>query len=259
MKRITITVLFLAAALLLITLAAGNSAAQSIDGASQRGREIMKRVDEAQYAESSQSKMSMHIFDSIHSSESRDYYIASISRKGEKESFMEFVAPRSIKGMKILSLDEDIRVFFPSTGRVRRITGSGKSGSVGGLGGDFSYEDMSGGNRIEDYDFTLLSETPDTWKIEGIPTNPDISYSRVLFFVDREKLLPVKIEYYTEKDGHEKTMTADRVERIDGKYTPTLLTMENHEDAKKTVIKVHEIGFDIDPPERYFNPTRFYR
>jgi hypothetical protein len=223
------------------------------------GRAIMERVDEAQYAESSRTKMSMHIFDSIHSDESRDYYIQSLSRKGDEENFMEFVAPRSIKGMKILSLDEEVRVYFPSTGRVRRITGSGKSGSVGGLGGDFSYEDMSGGDRVEDYDFTLLSQSEDMWKIEAVPTDEDISYSRVIFFIDREKLLPVKIEYYSEEDGHSKTMTADRIEKISGRYSPMLITMENHEDQKKTVIKVHETAFDVDPPQRYFNPSRFYR
>jgi hypothetical protein len=161
--------------------------------------------------------------------------------------------------MKILSLDEEVRVYFPSTGRVRRLTGSGKSGSVGGLGGDFSYEDMSGGDRVNDYAFTLLSETETEWKIEGVPTDEDISYSKVLFYIDRQKLLPLKIEYFTEEDGHTKTMTADRIEKVSGRHTPMLITMENHEDRKKTVIKVHETDFDVNPPDRYFNPTRFYR
>ena len=247
------TVLFLACAL------AGSFAQSESNGGSVTGWAVMKRVDEAQYAESSKTKMSMHIFDSIHSDDSRDYYIQSLSRKGDQETFMEFVAPRSIKGMKILSLDEEVRVYFPSTGRVRRITGSGKSGSVGGLGGDFSYEDMSGGDRVNDYKFTLLSETETEWKIEGVPKDEDISYSNVLFYIDKQKLLPVKIEYYTEEDGHTKTMTADRIEKVSGRYSPMLITMENHEDRKKTVIKLHETAFDVNPPERYFNPTRFYR
>jgi len=225
----------------------------------QDGRAIMERVDAAQYAENSMTKMSMHIYDSIHSNTSRDYYIQSLSRKGDQETFMEFVAPRSIKGMKILSLDEEVRIYFPSTGRVRRITGSGKSGSVGGLGGDFSYEDMSGGDRVSDYEFTLLEESGSQWKIEGIPIDEDISYSRVLFYIDRQKLLPVKIEYFTAEDGHTKTMQADRIEKVSGKFTPMLITMENHEEQKKTVIKVHETDFTVNPPERYFNPTRFYK
>jgi hypothetical protein len=54
-------------------------------------------------------------------------------------------------------------------------------------------------------------------------------------------------------------MTADRIEKISGRYSPMMITMENHEDQKKTVIKVHETAFDVDPPQRYFNPSRFYR
>jgi hypothetical protein len=246
--------MYVAIAVLMVSVVFG-AFAQSSDNA----RTIMERVDEAQYAETSMTKMSMHIYDSINSSDSRDYHIQSLSRKGDKESFMEFIAPRSIKGMKILTLDEEVRIYFPSTGRVRRITGSSKSGSVGGLGGDFSYEDMSGGDRVEDYRFSLLSETGALWKIEAIPSDEDISYSKVVFHIDKQKLLPVKIEYFTEDDGHTKTMSADRIEQVSGRYTAMLITMKNHEEQKKTVIKVHEVQFGVNPPERYFNPTRFYK
>lgn len=249
----------LSAVLLLAGGLAAGSAQSPGNTEAGKGRAIMERVDEAQYAESSMSKMSMHVFDSLGSGDSRDYYIRSLSRGGDEESFMEFVAPRSIKGMKILSLGDEVRVYFPSTGRVRRITGSGKSGSVGGLGGDFSYEDMSGGDRLEDYTFTLLADSASQWTVEGIPADEDISYSRVLFHVDKRKLLPVTIEYFTAEEGHTKTMTAERVEQVSGRYTPMLISMVNHEERKKTVIKVHEIAFDVNPPERFFNPARFYR
>jgi hypothetical protein len=70
---------------------------------------------------------------------------------------MEFVEPRSIKGLKILSIGDDTWLFFPSTGRVQKIAGTSKEDSVQGVGGDFSYEDMGGGTFDENYNFTLVS------------------------------------------------------------------------------------------------------
>lgn len=220
--------------------------------------EIIRRIDAQQTADTSASRISMHVYPNIHSGESRDYYIESFG-KGDDVSYMEFIAPRSIKGMKILSTDEEVRVYFPSTGRVRRITGSGRGGSVGGVGGDFSYEDMGGGSLEENYTFSLLSESSSEWALEGLPTDPESSYNRVVFFIDRELDLPVKIEYYTPEDGHRKTMIAENFTVVDGRNTATLITMTNHRELKKTVLKFHSISFDVAVDDKLFNPQRFYR
>ncbi len=230
-------------------------AAQQSDPAALK---IIRRIDAQQTADTSASRISMHVYPNIHSGESRDYYIESFG-KGEDISYMEFVAPRSIKGMKILSTDEEVRVYFPSTGRVRRITGSGRGGSVGGVGGDFSYEDMGGGSLEENYTCSLLRESPGEWVLEGIPTDSESAYNRVVFYIDRDLDLPVKIEYYTPEDGHQKTMTAENFTMVDGRNTSTLITMTNHRELKKTVLKFHSISFDVAVDEKLFNPQRFYR
>jgi hypothetical protein len=220
--------------------------------------EIMRTVEEQQDAETSAMRISMHVYDRLGSDESRDMYIESYGR-GEDESYMEFVSPRSIKGLRVQDLDGEVRVFFPSTGRVRRIASGQKSGSVGGVGGDFSYEDMGGGSLLEDYEFTMLREERDAYVIRGVPTDSESSYEHLIYYVEKDRNVVTRVEYYTPEDGHEKTMTADSFERIEGRLVATQITMENHRKHRKTVLRIHDARFDVDLDDRYFNPNRFYR
>jgi hypothetical protein len=190
---------------------------------------------------------------------SREFQIQSYGQ-GKDDSYAEFIEPRSIRGLKILTLGDDIRVFFPSTGRTRRITGSGKSGSVGGVGGDFTYEDMGGGSYLESYtDFQLLDQDAGTWTIQGTPTDKDSSYTKVVFRISRENNLSLQTDYYTAKEGKLKTLTVKDIRLLAGRYIPFLSEMINHHKNQKTVIEISEARFDgpIDP--KYFDPNRFYR
>lgn len=224
----------------------------------QDATEVMRRVSEAQDADTAAMRISMHIFDSLETNESRDLFIESYGR-GDTESYMEFVAPRSIAGLRIQDLDGEIRVFFPSTGRVRRIASGQKGGSVGGVGGDFSYEDMGGGDLLDEYTFAMVSETGDTWVIRGVPTDPDSSYDYLVYTIEKERLVANRIEYYTEDNGHEKTMTAQTFQTIQGRLLATELTMVNLRKQRRTVLRIHQAAFDVAMDDRLFNPNRFYR
>lgn len=226
----------------------------------QDAEEIMSRADEITYAETSRMRMRMIIYPELgNESNIREFFIESYSR-GEEDSYMEFLEPRSIKGLKILTLDDDIRVYFPSTGRIRRITGSKKSGSAGGIGGDFSYEDMGGGGYLETYkDFRLLSEDGNRWKVEAVPADKDSSYNRVVFFISKQTNLPEKTDFYTPEGGHYKTLTAEGWRTVSGRPLATILTMTNHDEEQKTVINITAAAFNITVAEKLFNPSRFYR
>lgn len=239
--------------ILAVLLFTGAAAAYGIDGT-----EIMRQVEAGQKAKTTAMRLSMHIFDSLEAAESRDLLIESYGR-GESASYMEFVAPRSITGLRILDLDGDIRVFFPSTGRVRRIAGGQKSSSIGGVGGDFSYEDMGGGSLMENYSFSLVEELPDRYIIRGETRDPDSSYSHVLFTVTREPLVVRQIEYFTRARGLEKTMIAEKVQFLQGRQVATVIKMINHRERRRTELRIHQVIFDSPIDDRYFDPNRFYR
>jgi len=221
--------------------------------------EIMDMVEEQQSADTGKSEISMIVYPDLHDKENhRDMRILSYSR-GEDESYMEFITPRSIKGLRILALDGNQWVYFPSTGRVRKIAAKSKDQSVSGVGGDFSYEDLGGGNMREKYDLNLLESNSENWIIEGLSKDKDSAYSRIVMTIDKDKLMMMKIEYYSEEKGHYKDLIIQKVESMGGREVPVQMVMVNREKESMTVIVIHTAEYDIPIDDRYFNATRFYK
>jgi len=219
---------------------------------------IMGSIDKKQSAETSQTRITMKIYPNGDESEVREYWIESFGR-GEDSSYMVFVEPRSIRGLRVLELEDDIRVYFPSTGRLRRITGNQKGGSVGGIGGDFSYEDIGSGSYCADYKLSIERENDSLWIIRGIPVDPETSYSHVLFFVNKRQVRVEKVEYYTPEDGHTKTLTNMGFREDQGLEMPTSMVMVNHKKTQKTEVVIDAARYNISIDEKYFHPNRFYR
>ena len=221
--------------------------------------EIMERVDEQRGPDTSRARMIMRIFNDADSSDyDREIRMLSYGR-GSEESLIEFVSPTNIRGLRVLDLDGAIRVFFPSTGRVRNISGTARGGSVGGVGGDFTYEDMGGAGFATDYgEFTMEDDSGDTWVISGVPTDDDSRYSRLVFHIDKERYVPVRIDYY-ENATQVKQLDAGRIQNIAGRYVATDLTMHNIAENSRTAIRMQDVAWDVSLDSDLFDPNRFHR
>lgn len=222
-------------------------------------REIMQEVDAQRGPETARSRMTMRIYESLDSDRhDREIRLLSYSR-GVTDSLIEFASPRSIAGLRVLDLDGAIRVFFPSTGRVRNIGGSGRRGSIGGVGGDFSYEDMGGSGFMNDYhQFRMEEESESVWVISGIPQDPDSQYSRLVFHIARDNHVPIRIDYF-ENGSAVKRLDASRIEEIDGRNVATHLVMRNMKDNSRTEIRMHDVEWNVDLRADLFHPNRFHR
>jgi hypothetical protein len=227
--------------------------------ADEDAQEIIREVERRQSTETSKAELSMLVYpDAGDSGNVREFKVISYVR-GEEDSYMQFIEPRSIKGLSILSRGGDQWVYFSSTGRVRKIAGKSKKQSVRGVGGDFSYEDLSGGNWEERYDFRISSSDSKQWVLEGTPKERDSVYSRVLISIDRQRYLATKIEYYTEEEGHYKDLEMSEIKEMGGREVPTRMVMKNYDKNSVTVIITHAMQHDVPIDDKYFNPTRFYK
>lgn len=219
---------------------------------------IIRKVDEIGKTTTSVAKMSMLTFPySEDNSNYRDMKVLAYGQ-GEDDSYMEFISPKSIKGLRILSREGDQWVYFPSTGRVRKIASKSKDKSVQGVGGDFSYEDLGGGSMEEKYTFKILSSDKDSWTLEGIPIE-ESAYSKILITINKDNYLTLKVEFYTEKDGHKKDLISEEFKTISGRLMPTRMIMTNLIKKSKTVVIIHEAEYDVPIDDKYFNPMRFYK
>jgi outer membrane lipoprotein-sorting protein len=220
--------------------------------------EIVRKVDEKAAVKTSIAKMSMRIYPYMQDKTNfRELKVLAYG-KGTEDSYMEFVSPKSIQGLRILSRGGDQWVYFPSTGRVRKIAAKAKKESVQGVGGDFSYEDLSGGTLEEKYQVKIIKSDAHQWVLEGTPKS-ESSYNKIVLFVNKADYLVPKIEFYTPEDGHCKDLLQSEVKVISGKEMPTVMTMINLKKESKTVVIIHEASYDVPIDEKYFNPMRFYQ
>jgi len=219
---------------------------------------IIRKVDEMGKTNTSIAKMSMLTFPySEDNSNYRDMKVLAYG-KGDDDSYMEFISPKSIKGLRILSREGDQWVYFPSTGRVRKIAAKSKDQSVRGVGGDFSYEDLGGGSMEEKYTFKILDSDKKSWTLEGVPIK-ESAYSKIIVVINKDNYMTPKVEFHTAEDGHKKDLISEEFKTISGRLMPTRMTMTNLIKQSKTVVIIHEAEYDVPIDDKYFNPMRFYK
>ena len=238
---------------LLLTAVSGTLAAQ------ETAREIISKSDEVRSTQSEILEMEMEVYDR-YSDDSPDTSVRLISTENaEGDSIIVFSYPRSVNGMAILTKDEGQWVYFPSTGRVRKIGGSARSGSVQGVGGDFSYEDLGSGDWGDDYDFTLEETGSDGWILRGIPVADDISYSEIRMFISREDYLPRWIEFFRGEDTPEKKLTVEEIGEWDGVKMPSRMEMRNLRKQSRTVVIISGARINTPLDDVNFTQRKFYR
>jgi hypothetical protein len=218
---------------------------------------VIRAIDAKQRNATARQEMIMTTYpDMADEGNKREFSIRGYS-KGENDEYMEFLEPKSIKGLRILGKGDDNWVFFPSTGRTRKIAGKSKKDSVQGVGGDFSYEDIGSGSFEAKYDFRILQSDASSWTLEGVAKKKDSVYSKIIITADKARTLPTKIEFYTEEDGHFKDLSMSDFKVLGGRDTATRMTMVNLKKKSKTVVVIKAAEYDIQIDEKYFNPSRF--
>ncbi|AGB40575.1 outer membrane lipoprotein-sorting protein [Halobacteroides halobius DSM 5150] len=241
--------------LVLISLLVGLS---GLTGAADlTGEDVLDKIKESIDANSAQLTLKMELYSSSGSKRERKMKVWTQEQNQDK-AMMRFLAPASIEGTGFLSQDkangeEEMYLYMPALGGVRKIAGSQKNGSF--VGTDFSYNDLSilgGGNYKEDYEATILNKDSSQYLLKLVPTDEEIEYKYGKMWVRKSNWVPSKIKFYDAQGKLYKVLTNDNIKQIDGYWTPYQMTMKNKQQGTKTVLYIKEITYD-----QQINPRRF--
>ena len=115
------------------------------------------------------------------------------------------------------------------------------------VGSDFTYEDVSGRN-VEDETHTVVRKEDlggrPTYVVESKPKTV-IDYSRRLSWIDSERWLPLKEEYFDARNEPLRTFTADKVELTGKQWTIMARSMKNLQSGHRTEVVYEEVGYDV--------------
>jgi len=175
--------------------------------------------------------------------------------KGDK-GLMEYLAPKTIKGMKMLMLNEgdDIWVYIPRTGRTRKIASHQKNASLNGS--DFSYDDLSTKDNREDYNIKIIGEDKkngiDCYKLEMIAKDKKSATSKLIAWVDKEKYVTISADIYDEDGELWKVLTLSKLYKTGNYWMAKQIEMKNVLKESKTVMTIDKMESDIELDDKLF-------
>ncbi|QKF82727.1 outer membrane lipoprotein-sorting protein [Halarcobacter ebronensis] len=243
LKKILITSLFICKLFALTPFEIATKVKENSDGyGSSKSMMEMLLIDQAKN-ESSRVMESFSLENTKHDDDNGD------------KSLMEFQTPLDVKGTKFLThekIDKNNNqwLYLPALKRIKRITSKNKSGSF--MGSEFSYEDISS-REPNKYDYSKNFEEValdgiECYKYERYPKDQDSGYTKQEVWVDKDRFIVLKIDFYDRKKELLKTATYSGYKKIGKTYRVSNIFMQNHQNFKSTKLNYlkDEIHLKLD-------------
>ena len=220
--------------------------------------EIINKANIAAYyaGDDGRADVAMVITDKNGQERTREFTILrrNIEASGDQKFYVYFTRPADVRKMvfmvwKNVGKDDDRWLYMASLDLVKRIAASDKRTSF--VGSDFVYEDVSG-RSLEEDEHTLVEQKDGYYKIHNIPKNPkNVEFTHYDIWINAQTFLPEKAEYY-KGEALFRTVSAEKVEVIDGFPTVSESKVENLETGSTTVNTFSNIKYNIGIPDDIF-------
>jgi hypothetical protein len=160
-------------------------------------------------------------------------------------------SPTSLAGLALLSLDQPAKpasqwLYLPTYRRARRVALHGTGDAY--IGSDFIYADL-GSVQVEAGRHSLKGSTEVEGRacvvVDTINEDPSLPYHRYVSMLDRENVLPLRVEYYDEDSRMTRVLSLEKITEIQGWLTPLKISMTNKLDGGRSIIKLEDVQYDV--------------
>jgi len=188
----------------------------------------------------------------------------------DERSLIRFLEPADVHDTVYLTWSyddperkDDMWVYLPAEGLVRRISGGGKKGAF--MRSDLANEDIE--DRAVDDDIHTLKDNKNIdgvtcFVVESTPRSElkkDTNYSKRLQFIRKDIFLPAKIEYYDKRGNLLKTATFGGYKEIGGIWTVTKMIYETPRRKTRTLFQRSNISYNQGLEDSLFLQTNLTR
>lgn len=205
------------------------------------GNELLEQVDRNLNPESYESYKKLI---NIEPNGSKKEFVLFNVKKGKDKAAAMFISPASEKGRSTLRLDENMWLYIPNVGKPIRIT---SLQSV--VGGVFNNADILRLDYTSEYDVEQVEENDEEYLLYLKAKTNTVAYDKLKMWVDRDSMLPSKIESLTEDSMLIKTLYFKEIKDFgDGIVRPSVVETDSplYKDYKSIMIfaKIKERKFD---------------
>lgn len=196
------------------------TALTSIPASALDGNEILHQVDANMQPQSYE--MYRKLINIEPDGKKKEFVLYTV-KKGQEKMVALFLSPASEKGRATLRLGDNMWLYIPSVGKPLRIT---SLQSV--VGGIFNNSDILRLDYSVEYDAKSISEKDGTYELDLKAKNSSVAYDRLKMTVDRESLLPTRIECYAVSGMLIKTLHYSQIKDFgDGLVRPAKLETDS--------------------------------
>ena len=239
----------------LVSVVASTAFAQ--DASKLTGRDVAQRVKDRPDGDSRQSKLSMKLINkrgSVRERKIQTYSLDVGKDKKDRKMLMFFEYPGDVKGTGFLTWDydqvgkdDDKWLYLPAMKKTRRISGSSAKKDYF-MGSDFTYDDMGNRNVDEDTHTLLGEETVDgqkCWKLESTPKDNRDLFSKKIWWVRQDCLVPVKVEFYDKQGTLHRKLEFSNIQKVDGFWMALKMHMTNVQTEHQTVLELSDVKVNV--------------
>lgn len=246
----------LACAMALCLVATANGAEE--DGA----RDLVKRVLEAV------PKVSLAAKATLTSDRGwvRELSLSRAFVKDADTSYLEVTAPLDLKDTRFLLFDraqgrDEQFMYIPAVKRAMQISDETRKQPF--LGSDFYVSDMVR-PELDAFGYRFVGEEKIGERaarlVEAVPKDPEHElYGKTVSAIDPADLLVLRVQFFDPKGTLIKVWTLEKVEKIDGTWTPLVQRMQALTEQHESRLTLTEVQYGADLPADIFNRTYLTR
>ena len=238
------------------------SFAQAPDGA-----EIMRRTDKDHRSKDERGVVEMILVTDSGEKQARTLEICAKTGEGEDDmNLVRFLTPPTVRGTAVLTVEatgraDDQWLYLPAMKKSKRLASGDKTQRFAGT--DFTYEDLRTEN-LSGFDYQRTGEEKlgdfQCWIVEARPKQGTQSgYSLRKLWVDKDRFLIHKIEYYDPKGALLKTLENKGFEQVSGLWRAKGAIMKDVQRKSETRWRFSEREINPGLPESTFSVAQLER
>jgi hypothetical protein len=181
-------------------------------------------------------------------------------------SYLEVTSPLDLKDTRFLMFDrvqgrDEQFMYVPTVKRAIQVSNETRKQPF--LGSDFYVSDMVR-PEIEGYLYRFVGEEKlgerSTKLVEAVPKDPQGElYAKTISAIDPVDLLVLRVQFFDDKSKPLKVWTLEKVEKVDGVWTPLVQRMEGLQDQHESRLTLTEVQYKADLPRDIFNRSYLAR
>lgn len=246
-------------AAVMMTVCATTSAARGEDG---EARDLLKRVLDAAPAIPFIAKLKLTVQGGV----VRELELQHKRLGDARASYLEVTAPLNLKDTRFLFFERTERadeqfIYIPSMKRVTQIGENARKQPF--LGSEYYVSDLVT-PQLDAFTYRFVGEETLLGRacklVESVPKTPaNELYSKTVLAVEPTDLLLLRVEFSDEKGKPLKVWTVDKLEKIDGLWTPLQQRMTNLQEHVESRLEITEIKYNATVPDDVFDRAHLAR